>query len=47
MIAGKRGRVIQHAPVAEVMTPGALRAIYDVDVHVEEIRGKPIGVYYG
>ncbi len=47
IVAMKGGRVIQHAPVAEVMTPRALRAIYDVDVHVEEIRGKPIGVYYG
>lgn len=47
IIAMKDGRVVQHAAVDAVMTPAALRAIYDIDVHVERIGGKPIGVYYG
>jgi iron complex transport system ATP-binding protein len=46
IVAMKDGRIIQHAVVDEVMTPHALRAIYDVDVHVQNIGGKPIGVYY-
>ena len=46
IVAMRDGRVVQHAVVDEVMTPEALRAIYDVDVHVEQIGGKPIGVYY-
>ncbi len=46
IVAMKNGRILQHALVDEVMTPAALRAIYDVDVHVENIGGKPIGVYY-
>ncbi|MCC6310603.1 MAG: ATP-binding cassette domain-containing protein [Trueperaceae bacterium] len=46
IVAMRDGRVLQHALVDEVMTPEALRAIYDVDVRVEHIGGKPIGVYY-
>lgn len=46
IIAMKDGRVVQHAPPEIVMTTEVLREIYDMDVHVQEIGGRPIGVYF-
>jgi iron complex transport system ATP-binding protein len=46
IIAMKDGRVVQHADPASVMTTPVLREIYDMDVHVEQIGGRPIGVYF-
>ncbi len=38
--------MVQHADSATVMTTPVLREIYDMDVHVEQIGGRPIGVYF-
>ena len=46
ILAMKDGRIVQHAPPDEVMTGPVLREIYDMDVHVENIGGRPIGVYF-
>lgn len=47
IVAMRDGRVIYHAGPDEVITPQSLLAVYDVDVHVETIQGKNVGVYYG
>ncbi|MCA9876425.1 MAG: ATP-binding cassette domain-containing protein [Thermomicrobiales bacterium] len=46
IIAMKDGRVLLEGAPATVMTPTNLQALYDVAVHVEQIGGRPIAVYY-
>ncbi|MFA5550836.1 MAG: ATP-binding cassette domain-containing protein [Trueperaceae bacterium] len=46
IIAMKDGKVVHHAGPEVVMTPPVLREIYDMDVHVQEIGGHQIGVYF-
>jgi len=47
IVAMREGKLIYHAGPEVVITPQALLELYDVDVHVETIRGKSVGVYYG
>jgi iron complex transport system ATP-binding protein len=47
IVAMRDGKVIYHAGPEVVITPGALLDLYDVDVHIETIHGKSVGVYYG
>ncbi len=47
IVAMKEGKVLQVGAVDEVMTPGSLEAIYDLEVQVERFGGKPLGIYYG
>lgn len=47
IIAMRDGKVVYHAGPEVVITPAALMALYDVDVTVETIQGKSVGVYYG
>ncbi|HWV24559.1 MAG TPA: ABC transporter ATP-binding protein [Thermomicrobiales bacterium] len=47
IIAMRDGRVVYHAGPDVVMTPQALFELYDVNVQVETICGKSVGVYYG
>lgn len=47
IIAMRDGKVAYHAGPEVVITPKALMELYDVDVTVETIQGKSVGVYYG
>lgn len=47
IVAMRDGKVIYHAGPEVVITPNALLDLYDVDVHIETIHGKSVGVYYG
>lgn len=47
IIAMRDGKVVYHAGPEVVITPKALMELYDVDVTVETIQGKSVGVYYG
>lgn len=47
IIAMRDGKVVYHAGPEVVITPQALLELYEVDVQVETICGKSVGVYYG
>lgn len=47
IIAMRDGKVVYHAGPEVVITPQALLDLYDVEVTVETIQGKSVGVYYG
>ena len=46
IVAMKDGRILCHGSPEEIIEPGHLREIYDIDVAVEVIGGKRIGVFY-
>ncbi|MFC0284612.1 ABC transporter ATP-binding protein [Camelimonas abortus] len=46
IVAMRHGRVLRQGPPREMMTPEAMREIYDIDMRIEEIGGDRIGVYY-
>lgn len=46
-IVGMRaGRVIRQGSPAEIITPDALRAIYEMEIRVAEVEGQPLAIYY-
>ena len=47
ILAMRDGRIVYHAGPDVVITPQALLELYDVEVTVETIQGKSVGVYYG
>lgn len=47
IIAMCDGRIVRDGPPAELMTPEAMQAIYGIDMSVQEVGGKRLGVYYG
>lgn len=47
ILAMRDGRIVYHAGPEVVITPKALMDLYDVEVTVETIQGKSVGVYYG
>lgn len=47
IIAMRDGKLVYHAGPEVVITPKALLDLYDVEVTVETIQGKSVGVYYG
>lgn len=47
ILAMRDGKVVYHAGPEVVITPQALLDLYDVEVTVETIQGKSVGVYYG
>jgi len=47
IVAMRDGKVVYHAGPEVVITPKALLDLYDVEVTVETIQGKSVGVYYG
>lgn len=47
IVAMRDGKVAYHAGPEVVITPKALLDLYDVEVTVETIQGKSVGVYYG
>lgn len=46
IVAMKTGRVVQAAPVADIMQPQVLSSIYDMEIEVQEMDGKRIGLFY-
>jgi len=46
IVALKDGRVIKEGPTPEIMDPRTLKEIYDMDIRIEEIEGKQIGIYF-
>lgn len=46
IVAMREGRVVRHGPPAEVVSPGALAEIYDMDIPVHAIGGRQIGIYF-
>lgn len=46
ILAMKNGRLVHDGPPTHIMTPGVLEDIFDIPVHVEQVRGQAVGVYY-
>jgi iron complex transport system ATP-binding protein len=40
------GAVLHHGTPAEIMTPDVIRAVYDMDVEIQDVRGHRISHYY-
>ncbi|RBY76484.1 iron ABC transporter ATP-binding protein [Blastococcus sp. TF02-09] len=47
IVAMRDGAVVADAPAREIMRPEVLAAVYDTDVDVREIDGRPVALYYG
>lgn len=46
IVAMRGGRIVADAPVAEIMRPAVLEAVYGTAVDVREIDGRPVALYY-
>jgi len=46
IIAMKNGRVIRHGSRDDIITPEALKDIYDMDINVHEIGGHKVSLFY-
>jgi iron complex transport system ATP-binding protein len=46
LVAMRDGAVLQHGTPAEIMTCDVIRAVYDMDVEIQDIRGYRISNYY-
>lgn len=46
IIAMKNGRVIRHGDKNDIITPEALKDIYDMDINVHEIGGHRVSLFY-
>ncbi|WP_285733176.1 ABC transporter ATP-binding protein [Nocardiopsis sp. ATB16-24] len=46
IVAMRDGRIAHTGTPEEIMTPEVLKDVFDLDVHVEEVAGSRIGVYY-
>lgn len=46
IIAMKRGAVVAQGDVREMISPDVLRTVFDMDIEVHEVGGKPIAVYF-
>ncbi|AEQ51173.1 ABC transporter ATP-binding protein [Pelagibacterium halotolerans] len=46
IIAMKNGRVIRHGTKNDIITPEALKDIYDMDINVHEIGGHRVSLFY-
>ena len=42
----KNGRVIRHGGRDDIITPEALKVIYDMDINVHEIGGHRVSLFY-
>jgi iron complex transport system ATP-binding protein len=40
------GAVVHHGTPAEIMTGPVIRAVYDMDVEIQDVRGHRISNYY-
>jgi iron complex transport system ATP-binding protein len=46
VVAMRDGVVVEQGPPDDLMTPDVMRRVYDVEVAVHRIEGRPIAVYY-
>ncbi|MBQ0821784.1 ABC transporter ATP-binding protein [Microvirga terrae] len=46
LVAMRDGAVVRHGRPADIMTSDVIRAVYDMDVEVQEVRGYRISNYY-
>lgn len=46
ILAMRDGRVVLDGPPEEIVTPSALKTIYDLDVTVLPVNGRPVAIYY-
>ena len=46
IIAMKQGKVVRHGSKNEIITPEALKEIYDMDINVHEIGGHRVSLFY-
>ncbi|KFN01478.1 ATP-binding cassette domain-containing protein [Bacillus clarus] len=46
IVALKDGKVMKEGPTSEIIDPDVLRSIYDMDIHIEEIAGNNICIYF-
>lgn len=46
IVAMRDGQLVRQGAPAQIMTPEAMRAIYDIDMRIEDIAGDRIGVFY-
>lgn len=46
IVALKDGRVVAQGDVAHIMQPSTLRQIYDMEIPIEVINGRRIGIYF-
>ena len=46
IVAMREGRIIADASRDEIMRPEVLREVYDTDVEVRQIDGRPVALYY-
>ncbi len=46
IIAMRDGWVVHQGAPCDLMTPAILEDVYDLDVHVEQLRGHQIGIYF-
>ncbi|MFP4976284.1 ABC transporter ATP-binding protein [Paenibacillus sp. CN-4] len=47
IVALKNGRVVKEGPVDEIIDSAVLSEVYDMEIPIEIIGGKKIGVYFG
>lgn len=46
IVAMRGGRIVADAPRGEIMRPEVLRDVYDTEVDVRQIDGRPVALYY-
>ena len=46
IVAMREGRIVADASCREIMRPEVLREVYDTDVEVRQIDGRPVALYY-
>jgi iron-siderophore transport system ATP-binding protein len=46
LVAMRDGAVLHHGTPAEIMTPDVIRAVYDMDVEIQDVHGHRISHYY-
>jgi iron complex transport system ATP-binding protein len=47
IVAMRDGRIFASGTPAEIVAPGPLRDLYDMDIAVREIEGQRIALFYG
>jgi iron complex transport system ATP-binding protein len=46
IVAMRDGAVVRHGAPDEIMTSDVIQEIYDMDVEIQEARGRKISIYY-
>ncbi|MFD0716659.1 ABC transporter ATP-binding protein [Paenibacillus sp. GCM10027626] len=46
IVALKGGRIIREGPTEDIIDSAVLKEVYDMDIHIEQVQGKKICVYF-